>query len=44
MGLQELEEVGALVTRAVRNPGSSAEVRERVAALLAIHKPYLSEY
>jgi glycine hydroxymethyltransferase len=44
MGPQELKEVGTLVTRAVRHPGKAAEVRERVAALLAIHRPYLSEY
>jgi glycine hydroxymethyltransferase len=44
MGPQELKEVGTLVTLAVRDPGSVAEVRERVSALLAIHRPYLSEY
>ncbi|MEU6720543.1 serine hydroxymethyltransferase [Nonomuraea sp. NPDC046802] len=44
MGPQDLEEVGTLVTRAVRHPGSAQEVRERVSALLAIHRPYLSEY
>ncbi|MFC4011772.1 serine hydroxymethyltransferase [Nonomuraea purpurea] len=44
MGPQDLEEVGTLVTRAVRDPGSAQEVRERVSALLAIHRPYLSEY
>ncbi|NRQ32944.1 serine hydroxymethyltransferase [Nonomuraea sp. NN258] len=44
MGLQELKEVGSLVARAVRHPGAAAEIRERVAALLAIHQPYLSEF
>lgn len=44
MGPQELKEVGALVSRAVRDPGCAQEVRERVSALLAIHQPYLSEY
>jgi glycine hydroxymethyltransferase len=44
MGSEELKEVGTLVARAVRDPGSTAEVRERVAALLAIHRPYLSEH
>ncbi|NUR87528.1 MAG: serine hydroxymethyltransferase [Nonomuraea sp.] len=44
MESQELAEVGSLVARAVRYPGAGAEVRERVAALLAIHQPYLSEY
>ncbi|GAA3218195.1 serine hydroxymethyltransferase [Nonomuraea helvata] len=44
MGSQELKEVGTLVTRAVRQPGRAAEIRERVSALLAIHQPYLSEY
>ncbi|MEU0564341.1 serine hydroxymethyltransferase [Nonomuraea sp. NPDC005983] len=44
MGPQELKEVGTLVAQAVRHPGTAASVRERVAALLAIHQPYLSEY
>ncbi|WP_433438628.1 serine hydroxymethyltransferase [Nonomuraea sp. CA-141351] len=44
MGPEELKEVGTLVTRAVRQPGSAREIRDRVAALLAIHQPYLSEY
>ncbi|MEU4578121.1 serine hydroxymethyltransferase [Nonomuraea sp. ATR24] len=44
MGLQELKEIGSLVARVVREPGAAAEVRERVAALVAIHRPYLSEY
>jgi glycine hydroxymethyltransferase len=43
MGPQELEEVGALVAQAVRYPGGSADVRERVKALLAVHKPYRGE-
>lgn len=44
MGPQELKEVGTLVAQAVRYPDTVAEIRERVAALLAIHQPYLSEY
>jgi glycine hydroxymethyltransferase len=44
MGPQELKEVGTLVTRAVRCPESAAEVKERVAALLDIHPPYLNEF
>ncbi|MEV1170585.1 serine hydroxymethyltransferase [Nonomuraea sp. NPDC049784] len=44
MGPEELKEVGTLVTRAVRQPGSAREIRDRVSALLAIHQPYLSEY
>ncbi|MGW0477868.1 serine hydroxymethyltransferase [Nonomuraea sp. NPDC003214] len=44
MGLQELKEIGSLVARVVREPGAAAEARERVAALVAIHRPYLSEY
>ncbi|GGO73706.1 serine hydroxymethyltransferase [Nonomuraea cavernae] len=44
MGPQELKEVGTLVAQAVLRPGSAADVRERVSALLAIHQPYLSEY
>ncbi|WP_043616303.1 serine hydroxymethyltransferase [Nonomuraea candida] len=44
MGTRELKEVGSLVARAVRDPDGAGEVRERVSALLAIHRPYLSEY
>ncbi|MEV0594239.1 serine hydroxymethyltransferase [Nonomuraea cavernae] len=44
MGPQELKEVGTLVAQAVLRPGSAADVRERVSALLSIHQPYLSEY
>ncbi|WP_049561036.1 serine hydroxymethyltransferase [Nonomuraea sp. SBT364] len=44
MGLQELKEIGSLVARVVRDPGAVADVRERVSALAAIHRPYLSEY
>ncbi|MEU8247527.1 serine hydroxymethyltransferase [Nonomuraea sp. NPDC048916] len=44
MGPQELKEVGTLVAQAVLRPGSAADVRERVSALLAIRQPYLSEY
>ncbi|MBB6351133.1 serine hydroxymethyltransferase [Nonomuraea muscovyensis] len=44
MGPEELKEVGMLVAQAVRDPGAAPAVRERVAALLAIHQPYLSEY
>ncbi|MEO3871831.1 serine hydroxymethyltransferase [Nonomuraea sp. B12E4] len=44
MGPEELKEVGTLVACAVRRPGGASEVRERVSALLAIHRPYLSEY
>lgn len=44
MGEDELAEVGRLVASAVRRPSTAGEVRERVAALLAIHRPYLGEY
>ncbi|MFI7445485.1 serine hydroxymethyltransferase [Nonomuraea indica] len=44
MGPQELKEVGMLVAQAVRDPGAAPAVRERVAGLLSIHPPYLSEY
>ncbi|MEV0147265.1 MULTISPECIES: serine hydroxymethyltransferase [unclassified Nonomuraea] len=44
MGPEELKEVGTLVAEAVRNPGGAGDVRERVTALLTIHRPYLSEY
>jgi len=44
MGPSELEEVGALVARAVREPEAAADVGARVSALLAIRQPYLSEY
>ncbi|KAB8197259.1 aminotransferase class I/II-fold pyridoxal phosphate-dependent enzyme [Nonomuraea phyllanthi] len=44
MGPEELREVGGLVAGAVCRPGEAREIRERIAALLAIHRPYLSEY
>ncbi|MER6505608.1 serine hydroxymethyltransferase [Nonomuraea sp. NPDC001636] len=44
MGPREMEEVGSLLSMSVRDPAVAPEVRERVAALLAIHQPYLSEY
>ncbi|MFI7464251.1 serine hydroxymethyltransferase [Nonomuraea sp. NPDC049646] len=44
MGPREMEEVGSLLSMSVRDPAVAPEVRERVAALLAIHRPYLSEY
>ncbi|MFF0862545.1 serine hydroxymethyltransferase [Nonomuraea sp. NPDC003560] len=44
MGPPEMEEVGSLLSMSVRDPAVAPEVRERVAALLAIHQPYLSEY
>ncbi|MEU1384808.1 MULTISPECIES: serine hydroxymethyltransferase [unclassified Nonomuraea] len=44
MGPREMKEVGSLLSTAVRDPAVAPEVRERVAALLAIHQPYLSEY
>ncbi|MEU8317544.1 serine hydroxymethyltransferase [Nonomuraea sp. NPDC048881] len=44
MGPREMEEVGSLLSMSVRDPDVAPEVRERVAALLAIHQPYLSEY
>ncbi|MFG3441826.1 serine hydroxymethyltransferase [Nonomuraea sp. NPDC047897] len=44
MGPQELKEVGMLVAQAVRDPDAAPAVRERVAALLSIHQPYLSEF
>ncbi|MEV4552692.1 serine hydroxymethyltransferase [Nonomuraea wenchangensis] len=44
LGPEELKEVGRLVAAAVRDPGAAEEVREGVEALLAIYRPYLSEY
>ena len=44
MGEDDLAEVGRLVAAAVRRPGTVREVRERAAALLAIHRPYLGEH
>ncbi|TDE56874.1 serine hydroxymethyltransferase [Nonomuraea mesophila] len=44
MGPEELKELGSLVARVVRDPGSAEEVRASVAGLLAIHRPYLSEF
>ncbi|TDD20174.1 serine hydroxymethyltransferase [Nonomuraea diastatica] len=44
MGPEDLKELGSLVARAVRDPGAAEEVRARVTALLAIHRPYLSEF
>ncbi|NBE97430.1 serine hydroxymethyltransferase [Nonomuraea sp. KC401] len=44
MGPEELKELGSLVARVVRDPGAAEEVRARVAGLLAIHQPYLSEF
>ncbi|MFI7692863.1 serine hydroxymethyltransferase [Nonomuraea sp. NPDC049655] len=44
MGPREMEEVGSLLSMSVRDPDVAPEVRERVAAILAIHQPYLSEY
>ncbi|MEW9547540.1 serine hydroxymethyltransferase [Nonomuraea sp. NPDC050783] len=44
MGPEELKEIGTLLAAAVRRPASAGEVRERVAALLAIRRPYLSEH
>ncbi|HEX4812881.1 MAG TPA: serine hydroxymethyltransferase [Nonomuraea sp.] len=44
MGPEELKEVGTLVTAAVRRPGGAAEIRKRVAALLAIHRPYVNQF
>jgi glycine hydroxymethyltransferase len=44
MGPQELKEVGTLVVRAVRYPGTASEVRERVSALLEDFQPYDGEY
>lgn len=43
MGPEELKEIGTLLAQIVKYPDSAAEVRERVAALLVIHRPYLSE-
>ncbi|MEU4325861.1 serine hydroxymethyltransferase [Nonomuraea dietziae] len=43
MGVEELREVGTLVSRAVRYPENADEVRERVSELVAKHQPYLSE-
>ncbi|GAA2685083.1 MULTISPECIES: serine hydroxymethyltransferase [Nonomuraea] len=43
MGVEELREVGTLVSRAVRYPETADEVRERVSELVAKHQPYLSE-
>ncbi|MGI5269567.1 serine hydroxymethyltransferase [Nonomuraea sp. CA-218870] len=43
LGPRELEEVGTLVARAVREPEAAADVRERVLALSAIHQPYMSQ-
>ncbi|GAA2385612.1 serine hydroxymethyltransferase [Nonomuraea africana] len=43
MGVEELEEVGTLVSRAVRYPETANEVRERVSELVGKHQPYLSE-
>ncbi|MEU7739476.1 serine hydroxymethyltransferase [Nonomuraea sp. NPDC049158] len=44
MGPQELKEVGALLVQAVRHPGTAAEVRGRVAALVGAFQPYDSQY
>lgn len=44
MGPEQLKEVGTLVAQAIRNPENAAEVQERVSGMVAIHKPYLSEY
>ncbi|MEV6153880.1 serine hydroxymethyltransferase [Nonomuraea sp. NPDC052129] len=44
MGPQELKEVGALLVQAVRHPGTAAEVKGRVAALLGAFQPYDSQY
>ncbi|MEV0348201.1 serine hydroxymethyltransferase [Nonomuraea sp. NPDC050680] len=44
MGPQELKEVGALLVRAVRHPGTAAEVRGQVATLLTAFQPYDSQY
>ncbi|MDA0635553.1 serine hydroxymethyltransferase [Nonomuraea sp. MCN248] len=41
LGSRELEEVGTLVARAVREPEAAADIRDKVVALLAIHQPYL---
>ncbi|MEU4549848.1 serine hydroxymethyltransferase [Nonomuraea dietziae] len=43
MGVEQLREVGTLVSRAVRYPETADEVRERVSELVAKHQPYLSE-
>lgn len=44
MGPQELKEVGALLVRAVRHPGTAAEVKGQVTALLTGFQPYDSQY
>ncbi|MFI6319919.1 serine hydroxymethyltransferase [Nonomuraea sp. NPDC050556] len=44
MGPEQLKEVGTLVAQAIRYPENAAEVQERVSGMVAIHKPYLSEY
>ncbi|QYC39220.1 Serine hydroxymethyltransferase [Nonomuraea coxensis DSM 45129] len=44
LGPEELREVGKLVAAAVRDPGAAERVRESVAGLLTIYRPYLSEY
>ncbi|MFG1957914.1 serine hydroxymethyltransferase [Nonomuraea sp. NPDC049028] len=44
MGPQELKEVGALLVQAVRHPGTAAEVKGRVAALVGAFQPYDSQY
>ncbi|GAA4060296.1 serine hydroxymethyltransferase [Nonomuraea soli] len=43
MGPEELEEVGALVARAVRNRESTDVTRTRVSSIVAIHQPYPSD-
>ena len=43
MGPGDLKEVGRLVAQAVKYPEMAGEVRERVAALMTIYRPYPSE-
>jgi glycine hydroxymethyltransferase len=43
LGPQEMAEIGTLVARAIRKPEAVEDVQARVAALLSIHQPYLSE-
>jgi glycine hydroxymethyltransferase len=43
MDVEEAREVGRLVAQAVRYPDMLSEVRERTAALVARHQPYLSQ-